>query len=383
MSDNTIARYSFPTDIRFGMGARALLPDILKTAGVTRPLIVTDAGLARLPILGEIQQLLATGKLDAAVFSGVIGNPVLSQVSAGVTAFRAHKADGIVGLGGGAALDVAKAIALMVNHPGDLFDYEDDLPGGRPFDQPIPYIVALPTTAGTGSEVGRSAVISDDTSHIKKIIFSPRLLAKVVLADPELTVGLPAPITAATGMDALTHNVEAFLARGNHPICDGIALEGVRLSAMYLERAVKNGADLEARGGMLMSSMMGAIAFQKGLGVVHSCAHALGTVCDTHHGLANGVMIDHALAFNVEVSEARFNRLCDTINIGNPSPGAFLDWLRRLKADVMIPAGLTGLGISAESIPRLADVAVADACHANNPRPCARENFERIFQSAL
>ena len=383
MSENTIARYSFPTDIRFGVGARSLLPEILTSAGVSRPLLVTDAGLAKLPVVGEIKERLSKGKLQTEVFSGVVGNPVLSQVTAGVAAFRAHQADGIVGFGGGAALDVAKAIALMVNHPGNLFDYEDDLPGARPFDQPIPYIVALPTTAGTGSEVGRSAVISDDQTHVKKIIFSPRLLAKVVLADPSLTVGLPAPITAATGLDALTHNVEAFLAKANHPICDGIALEGIRLSAMYLERAVKNGSDIEARGGMLMSSMMGAIAFQKGLGVVHSCAHALGTVCDTHHGLANGVMIDHALRFNVEVSETRFIRICDTINLGNPSAGAFLDWLGRLKSDVSIPAGLSGLGVGADKIARLSDAAIADACHGNNPRPCTREDFEKIFQSAL
>ncbi|MEZ5143229.1 MAG: iron-containing alcohol dehydrogenase [Acidimicrobiales bacterium] len=208
----------------------------------------------------------------------------------------AHDADGIVGVGGGAALDVAKAVGLMATHEGRLFDYEDELPGARPVEDRIPHLVALPTTAGTGSEVGRSAVIADDATHIKKIIFSPHLLAVAVYADPELTVGLPAPITAATGLDALTHNIEAYLAKDYHPICDGIALEGLRLGAANLHRAVANPTDLEARGGMLMSSMMGAIAFQKGLGLVHSTAHALGTAADLHHGLANGVMIDHALA---------------------------------------------------------------------------------------
>ena len=225
-----------------------------------------------------------------------------SQVVAGVEAFRAHQADSIVGLGGGAALDVAKAIALMAGHPGDLFDYEDDKPGALPIDQDIPYWVAIPTTAGTGSEVGRSAVISDEQTHVKKIFFSPRLMAKAVFADPELTLGLPPAVTAATGMDALTHCIEAFLAKDYHPIADGIALEGLRLGAAALPRCYEKGDDLAARGDMMMSSMMGAIAFQKGLGLIHSCAHALSAVSDLHHGYANGVMIDHALKFNLESS---------------------------------------------------------------------------------
>lgn len=379
----TVHAFSFPTAIRFGAGARAEVGAHLAQNGVRHPLVVTDRGIAPLPILTELCKGLAAAGLETSVFSEVWGNPVKSQVIAGVAAFRAGGCDGIVGLGGGAALDVAKAVALMVHHPGDLFDYEDDKPGARPIDQPIPYFVALPTTAGTGSEVGRSAVVSDDETHRKKIIFSPRLLARAVFADPELTVGLPAAVTAATGMDALTHCVEAFLAKGYHPICDGIALEGTRLAALHLETAVRRPSDIEARGGMLMASMMGAIAFQKGLGAVHSFAHALGTVCDLHHGLANGIMIDHALGLNFEVAGERFARLATAIGLKDTQPQAFANWLAELKLRIGIPADLAAQGIGADKLDALADVAFEDACHANNPRPCVRADFERIFRETM
>jgi alcohol dehydrogenase class IV len=379
----SIYRFSFPTEIRFGPGARRELGPHLQEHGIKRPLFVTDRAIAALPMLEEVVGGLLASGLSPAVFSGVWGNPVKSQVALGVASYRDEGCDGLVGFGGGAALDVAKAIALMINHPGDLFDYEDEKPGARPFDQPIPHFVAVPTTAGTGSEVGRSAVVSDDETHIKKIIFSPRLLAKAVFADPELTVGLPAGVTAATGMDALTHCIESFLARGYHPLCDGIALEGVHLAAAHLERAVKQPADLEARGAMLMASMMGAIAFQKGLGVVHSCAHALGTVCDLHHGLANGIMIDHALRLNLEVAAERFSRLSVAAALDDTSPAGLLSWLSQLKAQVGIPGDLRAQGIASDQLPRLVEVATNDACHTNNPRPCTRQDFEAIFRGVL
>jgi len=375
-------RFSFPTTIQFGAGTRDLVGPHLKEAGVKRPLLVTDKGVAALPLHEALLAHLKASGLEAASFSGIWGNPVKSQVTAGVQAFRAHGADAIVGLGGGAALDVAKAIALMVHHPGDLFDYEDDKPGALPFDKEIPYWVALPTTSGTGSEVGRSAVVSDDVTHVKKIIFSPCLLAKVVFADPELTLGLPASVTASTGMDALTHCVEAFLAKGYHPICDGIALEGLRLAAENLVKAVQSPSDLDARGQMMMSSMMGAIAFQKGLGVTHSCAHALGTVVDMHHGLANGVMIDHALAHNTS-EVARFRRMAATVGLTDTSPGAFLAWLGQLKKEVGIAAGLKSSNVSADKLDALVAVAIDDGCHPNNPVVCTRADFDRIFRAAF
>jgi alcohol dehydrogenase class IV len=379
----TIERFSFPTDIRFGVGARHLVADELRHAGVVRPLVVTDKGVSGLPFVADLLDELRAGGLDPALFDGVWGNPVVSQVSSGVDASVAHDADGVVGVGGGAALDVAKAIALMTTHPGALFDYEDDKPDALPITDAVLYFVALPTTAGTGSEVGRSAVIADDTTHVKRIVFSPHLLARTVFADPELTVGLPAAITAATGVDALTHNVEAYLAKDYHPICDGIALEGIRLCALNLERAVAVPTDVQARGGMLMASMMGAIAFQKGLGVVHSTAHALGTLADLHHGLANAVMIDHALAFNVETVPDRFAVMAGTVGLDDRSPGAFLRWIADLKAEIAVPAGLRETDVDEHQLDGLARLAFEDACHVNNPRAVSEADFRGIFIEAF
>jgi alcohol dehydrogenase class IV len=379
----SLSRFSFPTAIQFGLGARSQLKVLLAKQGFKRPLLVTDRGLAGLPVFDAIRQDLDAHGMQTGVFSGIWGNPVKSQVTAGVEAFRSHAADCLVGIGGGAALDVAKAIVLMVNHPGDLFQYEDDLPGALPVNQPIPFWVALPTTSGTGSEVGRSAVISDDATHVKKIIFDPQLLAKAVFADPELTLGLPGPVTAATGMDALTHCVEAYLAKAYHPLCDGIALEGLRLAGRSLAKAVAEPSDIEARGSMMMSSMMGAIAFQKGLGIVHSCAHALSAVKDLHHGFANGLMIDHALAFNAEAVPERFARLAQAVGLKDESAPAFLAWLKALKAEIGIPPHLVEAKVEKADIPRLAELAFADACHPSNPRPCTRADFEAVFLAAL
>lgn len=379
----TIHRFSFPTTIHFGQGARLLAGPALIEQRKQRPLIVTDKGIAALPMLAELVSQLTGAGLSPAVFSSVFGNPVASQVTAGVQAYRAHGADSLVGFGGGAALDVAKAIALMATHPGELFDYEDDKPGARPFDREVPYWIALPTTAGTGSEVGRSSVIADERTHVKKIIFHPVLLARQVFADPELTVGMPAKITAATGMDALTHCIESYLAKGYHPICDGVALEGLRLGARALVTAVTEPTNLEARGAMLMASMMGAIAFQKGLGLTHSCAHALGTANDLHHGLANGVMIDHALAWNVAAVPERFSILAQTVGLPDTRPEAFLSWLGKLKAEVGIAAKLSAEGVKREQLAKLAELAFADSCHGNNPRPVTQADFAAIFERAL
>jgi hypothetical protein len=315
-------------------------------------------------------------------------------VKQGVAAYNAHNADAVIGLGGGAALDVAKAIALMASHPGDILEYAWDHPEVRPIGRPLPHFVALPTTAGTGSEVGRSSVVSDDTTHVKKIIFSPALLAKCVFADPELTFDLPPAITAATGMDALTHNVESYLSPEYHPLCDGIALEGVRIAAQALPVAFRDGRNLRARSDMLMSSMMGAIAFQKDLGAVHSCAHALSTVADLHHGLANGIMIDHVMRFNLPAATAKMAELARVAGVsgagGMPeqeAATAFIAWLAKMKADLGIPATLSAMtakrAVTRADIPALVEVAVHDTCHRTNPRKCTREDFERMFADAI
>ncbi len=387
-----IDRFSFPTTIHFGAGARRLVAGHLREHGIARPLIVTDRGIAALALLPAF--IADLPGLAVGVFTEIWGNPVTSQVMAGAVAYREHRADAVIGLGGGAALDVAKAIALMAQHPGDVLEYAWDHPQLRPITEPLPHFVAVPTTAGTGSEVGRSAVVSDAVTHVKRIIFSPLLLAKAVFADPELTLALPPAITAATGMDALTHNVESYLSPAYHPLCDGIALEGARIAARALPRAFADGSDLKARSDMLMSSMMGAIAFQKDLGAVHSCAHALSTVADLHHGLANGVMIDHVMRFNLPAATAKMAELARVTGV--PGAGAastdaaalgFVDWLARMKRELGIAATLSALELprrlSRADIPALVDVAVNDICHQTNPRKCERADFERIFDAAM
>jgi alcohol dehydrogenase class IV len=372
-------RFAFPTTIHFGAGARRLVAEHLRQAGCQRPLIVTDRALAALPVLAEFRSHL--GGLDAAVFDGVSGNPTASPAMAGAQAFREHRADSVIGFGGGAALDVAKVVGVVGVHEGHVLEYAWDHPQVRPIVDPLPHFVALPTTAGTGSEVGRSSVISEDDTHVKRILFSPRLLAQAVFADPELTLGLPPAVTAATGMDALTHNIESYLSPAYHPLCDGIALEGTRIAARALRTAVAVPGDLAARSDMLMASMMGAIAFQKDLGAVHACAHALGAVCDLHHGLANALMIDTVLAWNREAVPHKFDELAHVCQLG--SGADFVPWLRQLKLDIGITGGLAQRGVRREQLPRLVELAVADLAHQTNPRPCTAADFERFFEAAM
>ena len=378
----TIARLSFPTTIHFGAGARRMLGLHLKERGLKRPLVVTDRSLAPLPLLADLEAVLAEAGLASAVYAGVFGNPSGAQVMNGAAAYNAHGADCVVGIGGGAALDVAKVVGVAATHPGDIMEYVWDHPQVRPIGDVLPYFVALPTTSGTGSEVGRSSVISEEDTHIKRVIFSPLILARVVFADPELTVGLPPAMTAATGMDALTHNVESYLSPAWQPLCDGIALEGTRIAARSLARAVHEPANLDVRADMMMSSMMGAIAFQKDLGAVHSCAHALGTVCDMHHGLANALMIDTVLAWNAQCVPEKFAELAHVVGASGGARG-FIGWLKQLKRDIGIASGLGAAGVKTEAIPRLVDIAVADICHQTNPRPVAAADFERFFMEAM
>ena len=376
----TITRFSFPTPIHFGTGARRLVAQHLVDVGCKRPLIVTDKALAALPVLAEFRSHLPG--LDVAVFDGVFGNPTASQAMAGAAAFKAHRADCVIGFGGGAALDVAKVVGVMAVHDGDVIEYAWDHPHVRPIANELPYFVALPTTSGTGSEVGRSSVVSEDDTHVKRVVFSPKLLARAVFADPELTLALPPHITAATGMDALTHNIESYLSPAWHPLCDGIALEGTRIAARALVTAVAEPSNLQARGDMMMASMMGAIAFQKDLGAVHSCAHALGAVCDLHHGLANALMIDTVLAWNFEAVPAKFDELAHVCGVAGGG-AAFVPWLRELKTRVGITGGLAQRGVTTAHLPRLVELATADICHQTNPRPCTAADFERLFRAAL
>ena len=376
----SITHFSFPTAIKFGAGARKLVAAQLLEAGCKRPLIVTDKALAALPVLAEFKTHLMG--LEAAVFSGVFGNPTCSQVMDGAAAYKAHNADCVIGFGGGAALDVAKVVGIAATHEGDILEYVWDHPQVRPILNELPYFVALPTTSGTGSEVGRSSVVSENDTHLKRVVFSPKILAKVVFADPELTLGLPAHVTAATGMDALTHNIESYLSPAYHPLCDGIALEGTRIAAAALLTAVKEPGNLKARSDMMMASMMGAIAFQKDLGAVHSCAHALGAVADLHHGLANALMIDTVLEWNQLAVPGKFDELAHVCHVRGGGED-FVPWLRRLKEHIGIRGRLHDHGVKREQLPRLIEIATADICHQTNPRPCKAEDFQKLFEAAL
>ena len=336
--------------------------------------------LAALPVMAEF--LTHLQGLEVAVFSGVFGNPTCSQVMDGAAAFTAHNADCVIGFGGGAALDVAKVVGIPATHPGDILEYVWDHPNVRPITHTLPYFVALPTTSGTGSEVGRSSVVSENDTHLKRVVFSAHILAKTVFADPELTLGLPAHVTAATGMDALTHNIESYLSPAYHPLCDGIALEGTRIAATALRTAVREPSNLQARSDMMMASMMGAIAFQKDLGAVHSCAHALGAVCDLHHGLANALMIDTVMAWNYTAAPHKFDELAHVCKVPGGGP-AFVAWLRQLKLDIGITTRLADFGVTPAHLPRLVEIATADICHQTNPRPCTAADFEALFQAAM
>ena len=376
----TITRFAFPTAIAFGAGARKLVGQHLLDQGVKRPLIVTDRALAKLPVLAEFRSHL--GGLEVAVYDGVFGNPSCAQVMAGADAYRAHAADCVIGFGGGAALDVAKVVGLAATHPGDILEYVWDHPQVRPIGDTLPYFVALPTTSGTGSEVGRSAVVSENDSHVKRTVFSPKILAKMVFADPELTLALPPAVTAATGMDALTHNIESWLSPAYHPLCDGIALEGLRIGARALLTAVREPGNLQARSDMMMSSMMGAIAFQKDLGSVHACAHALGAVADLHHGLANALMIDTVMAWNLEAVPQKFDEMAHVAGVSGGG-FAFVTWLKHLKLQVGITGGLAAHGVTEAMFPRLVPLADQDFTSGTNPRPATAADYERLFRQAM
>jgi alcohol dehydrogenase class IV len=377
-----IHQFNFPTTIRFGAGAVKELPAYLTKNNLKAPLIVTDPTIAQLPFFKRIVEDLKSKNISVEVFNDIHKNPVKSDVYKGTDVWDATNRDSIVGIGGGAALDVARAIVLRVHHREDLFKYDDLIGGDIYVTNEVPHFITIPTTSGTGSEVGRSAIIADDETHQKKILFSPKLMAQIVFADPELTMDLPPFITAATGMDALTHNMEAYLAKNFHPMCDGIALEGISLIKDSLERAT-NKPDLESRSKMLMASMMGAIAFQKGLGVVHSLAHPLSSLLDTHHGLANAVNIPYGMQFNIAGFEDRFKKIARTLGLKEETGEAVVKYLFDLNTKVNIPHKLSDIGVKNEHIETLADLAFADFAHPNNPKPVSRADFKQLYLSAL
>ena len=382
MTFDKIYQFNFPTIIRFGRDASKELDGYLMANNLSKPLVVTDGTVAQLDFFKTMISRLKKKNLSIEVFSDIHKNPVKSDVYKGTDVYDGTQRDSIIGIGGGAALDVARAIVLRVHHREDLFKYDDLIGGDVYVTNDVPHFITIPTTAGTGSEVGRSAIISDDVTHQKKILFAPKLIAKIVFADPMLTMELPPPITAATGMDALTHNMEAYLAKMPHPMCEGIALQGISLISRSLEKAV-NKPDLESRTNMLMASLMGAVAFQKGLGVVHSLAHPLSSLLDTHHGLANAVNIPYGMEFNIEGFEEKFRQIARTLELKEENGKAVVNYLFDLNSRINIPHHLSAIGVKKEHIETLADLAIADFAHPNNPKPVSRKDFKSLYEKAL
>ncbi|NNC50756.1 MAG: iron-containing alcohol dehydrogenase [Flaviramulus sp.] len=374
--------FNFPTPIRFGAGVIKELGPYLKDNNLSSPLLVTDPNVADLSFFKKIQKELEQQGLSTEVYKDMHKNPVKSDVLKGGDLYHETKRDCIIGIGGGVALDVARAIVLRANHKRDLFDYDDLIGGDKYVTEDVPHFITVPTTSGTGSEVGRSAIISEDDTKKKRILFSPKLLARIVFADPLLTMELPSFITAATGMDALTHNMEAYLAKGFHPMCDGIALEGISLITDSLITATKN-PDVESRAKMLLASLMGAVAFQKGLGIVHSLAHPMSSLLDTHHGLANAVNLPYGMEFNYVGFEDRFEKMGVALGLGSNSAAKVIPSLFELNNELGLPTRLKDVGVEESHIESLSQLALEDFCHPSNPKQVTKADFATIYKKAL
>jgi alcohol dehydrogenase class IV len=373
------ANWNYPTFVRFGAGRVTELADAVKAAGMSRPLFVTDPVLAELPMTAKAIASLS----HVPAFFDIRANPVAANVVAGVAAFKRGGHDGVVAFGGGSALDVGKLIAFMAGQTRPIWDFEDVDDGWtRASAAGIAPVVAVPTTAGTGSEVGRAAVVTDEITHSKKIIFHPHMMPRVTICDPELTLGMPAIITAGTGMDAFSHCLEAYCGPSYHPLADGIAVEGIRLVKENLPTAVKIGSNLEARAHMMSAALMGATAFQKALGAIHALSHPVGSLYDTHHGLTNGVFMPYVLVFNRQAIENRIVRLAAYLGL-KPRFRAFLDFVLELRAETGVPHTLAGLGVGSDKINSIVKMAPKDPTAAGNPVPLDARAARTIFKRAL
>jgi alcohol dehydrogenase class IV len=376
--------WNYPTRILFGAGNLKKLPEACASLGMKRPLLVTDPGLAALPMVANAVRYCREAGMPVAVFSDVRPNPVEQNVSDGVRAFREGGHDGVIAMGGGSGLDAAKAIALMAGQKRPIWDFEDREDWYTRVDEAgMAPVVAIPTTAGTGSEVGRASVITDLRDHTKKIIFHPKMMPGVVIADPELTLGLPPKVTAATGMDALSHCLEAYCAPSYHPMAEGIAVEGMRLIHDFLPKAVADGSDLEARSHMLIASSMGATAFQKGLGAMHSLSHPCGANLDTHHGLTNAVVMPFVLAWNRRAIEPKMERLAAWLGLKGKGYAAVHDWILSLRETIGIPKTLAALGVQEKHAAEFAPQALADPSTGGNPLPMTVADFEKLYLNCI
>jgi alcohol dehydrogenase len=374
---NLTGNWNYPTHVRFGPGRIRELPEVCAAAGMTKPLIVTDPGISGLPMIKD-----AAKALGAPVFDGVQANPIAANVADGLKVLREGGHDGVVAFGGGSALDAGKVIAFMAGQTRPMWDFEDVGDWWTRADPAgIAPIVAAPTTSGTGSEVGRAGVITDETTHTKKIIFHPKMMPKTALLDPELTVGLPAKLTAGVGMDALSHCLEAYCAPGFHPLADGVALEGMRLVKDYLPRAVRNGADIEARGYMMAAAAMGATAFQKGLGAMHALSHPIGAMYGAHHGMTNAVFMPYVLEYNRAAISERISRAAAYLGL-SASFEALLDWVLALRAEIGVPHTLVALGAPTHEADKVVQMALVDPTAGGNPVKLTAEGARGLFEAA-
>jgi alcohol dehydrogenase class IV len=379
---NLTGNWNYPTSVRFGPGRIRELPEFAAAAGMKRPLLVTDPGISGLPMIASALESLRAAGLPAEKFDGVQANPVAANVEAGLAVYRKGGHDGVIAFGGGSALDAGKVIAFMAGQTRPMWDFEDIGDWWTRADpEGIAPIVAVPTTSGTGSEVGRAGVITDEATHTKKIIFHPKMLPRTALLDPELTVGLPAKLTAGVGMDALSHCLEAYCAPGFHPLADGIALEGMRLVKDYLPRAVRTGTDIEARGMMMAAAAMGATAFQKGLGAMHALSHPMGSLHGTHHGMTNAVFMPYVLEHNRPAISERIARAAAYLGLAG-NFDAFLDWVLSLREEVGVPHTLIALGAPVDAADQIVAMALVDPTAGSNPVELTREGAHKIFEAA-
>jgi 4-hydroxybutyrate dehydrogenase len=381
------AVWSYPTRILFGIGSVGDVGKEARNLGITKALVVADPGVAKAGVTAHVERSLIAAGVEVAYFDAISTNPTEAEAKAAAKAYGEAGANGVVAVGGGAPLDVGKVVRVLVTETLPLVELDDAIGGDAKMKGVFPPMIAIPTTAGTGSEVGRSGVVTLEKTGKKTIIFHPKLVANVAVLDPKLTETLPPHITAATGFDALTHCIEAYLSKGDHPMADAIALKGIQLAGKYLERAVKNPQDLEARGAMLKSSMMGAVAFQKGLGVCHSLAHPLGAEHNMHHGLANAICLPAVLDFNRSAVQARVAEVARALGVRGSDEDTLAfecsGAVRALRHKVGLPEGLKAQGIADKDIPKLAQLAFEDGCHGSNPRQCTEEDMAQLYRVSL
>jgi len=377
------ANWNYPTAIRIGAGRINELATACTEMGMKAPLLITDPGLAGLPMVSDIVDNCRQAGLAIAVFSDIKPNPTGTNVENGIAAYRAGNHDGVIAFGGGSGLDAAKAVAVAANQTCSLWDLEDVGDNWLNADpDKIPPIIGVPTTSGTGSEVGRASVIVNEIEHKKAIIFHPKMLPALVILDPELTLGLPTALTAATGMDALSHNLEAFCSPGYHPMAEGIAIEGIRLIKTYLPTAVADGSNIEARTQMIVASAMGATAFQRGLGAMHALAHPLGATYDAHHGMLNAILMPYVLKANQSVIEERISRLARYLDL-DPSFDAFMDWILTLRKEVGIHHKLSAIIPDDSRLSEIGEMAVLDGAAGTNPVLYDAAAYTKIASNAF